>query len=106
MTASGPARHNARILEARTKGARFIDTADYSNDLFQTCHKKTLTFRSTDLRRPPTERRGLTTLRRVQEFFEHVDPTMRKMAELMHARTAPANITGKLTLNGSRLVEW
>jgi len=33
-----------------------------------------------------------------KKFFKHVDPTMRKMAELMHARMAPASIMGMLPL--------
>ena len=33
-----------------------------------------------------------------KKFFNHVDPTMKKMAELMHARTAPASIMGMLPL--------
>ncbi len=34
-----------------------------------------------------------------KKFFNHVDPTMKKMAELMLARTAPANIMRMLPLN-------
>jgi len=33
-----------------------------------------------------------------KKFFRHVDPTMRKMAELMHERIAPASIMGMLPL--------
>ena len=31
-----------------------------------------------------------------KRFFKHADPTMKKMTELMHARTAPASIMGML----------
>lgn len=37
-----------------------------------------------------------------KKFFKHIDPTMRKMADLMHARMAPASIMGMLPLGAKK----
>jgi len=37
-----------------------------------------------------------------KKFFRHVEPTMRKMAELMQARIAPASIMGMLPIGAKR----